>query len=80
MQMTKAKKLFRECRKLITKIYTVNNGFVHNNILFPFHNLKLETDCHYQRGLRALLVLLDLWQLHSYRLTKAENYSFSHYQ
>lgn len=54
MQMTKAKRLFREDRKLITKTYAVNNGFAHNTIMFLFHKLKLETDCHYQRGLSSV--------------------------
>lgn len=52
--MTKAKRLFREDRKLITKTYAVNNGFAHNTIMFLFHKLKLETDCHYQRGLSSV--------------------------
>lgn len=53
MQMTKAKRLFREGRKLITKTYAVNNGFAHNTIVFLFCKLKLETNCH-QRGLSSV--------------------------
>lgn len=78
MQMTKAKRLFREDRKLITKTYTVNNGFAHNTIVFLFHKLKLETDCHYQRGLSsvdfvrplaiALLQVNEGRKLHSFTL------------
>lgn len=53
MQMTKAKRLLGEDRKLITKTYTVNNGFAHNTIMFLFHKLKLETDCNYKGGLSS---------------------------
>lgn len=54
IQMTKAERLFREGRKLITKTYPVSNGFAHNTIVFLFHKLKLEIDCHYQRGLSSV--------------------------
>jgi len=47
MQMTKAKRLSGEGRKLITKTYAVSNGFAHNTIVFLFHKLKLETDYNY---------------------------------
>lgn len=78
MQMTKAKRLLGEGKKLITKTYAVNNGFAQNTIMFLFHKLKLETVII--REASALLILSALRQLHFYRLMNGANYSVSHYK
>lgn len=78
MQMTKAKRVLGEGRKLITKTFAVNNGFTHNTITFLIHKLKFETDYNYQGGLSsadfvrplatALLQANDRSKLHSFTL------------